>query len=64
MQFQAALLALIALASAAPSMSLNTKTGVLRARQVPDLCASGSPYCCETDVLGVADLDCVTRKCF
>ncbi|KAH7395885.1 Bhp2, hydrophobin class II [Cadophora sp. MPI-SDFR-AT-0126] len=28
-------------------------------RQLP-VCSSGSPLCCDVDVLGVADLDCIT----
>jgi len=35
--------------------------GALNSRQV-GLCSSGTPQCCDVDVLGVADLDCETRK--
>merc|ERR1712068_61814 len=31
----------------------------LAERQLP-VCSSGSPLCCDVDVLGVADLDCIT----
>lgn len=40
--------------------------GVAR-RQAPAFCPPGLlytvPQCCAVNVLGVADLDCVTRKC-
>ncbi|GAB7340884.1 hypothetical protein MBLNU457_7238t1 [Dothideomycetes sp. NU457] len=62
MQYSTIIFAFAALAAAAPgvkqTMSPNTKTGILRTRQTAELCGSGSAYCCETDVLGVADLDC------
>ncbi|KAF2001327.1 hypothetical protein P154DRAFT_168214 [Amniculicola lignicola CBS 123094] len=32
-------------------------TPILQGRQLP-LCTSGSPLCCATDVLNLADLDC------
>ncbi|KAE8443058.1 hypothetical protein EG329_002381 [Mollisiaceae sp. DMI_Dod_QoI] len=32
----------------------------LNQRQATLVCASGSPQCCDVDVLGVADLDCST----
>ncbi len=31
-------------------------------RQATDVCATGTPNCCDVDVLGIADLDCTTRK--
>lgn len=45
-----AILAFAAAAFAAP----------LEERQA-GLCSSGSPLCCATDILGVADLNCQTR---
>ncbi|KAL9527652.1 hypothetical protein SMMN14_08901 [Sphaerulina musiva] len=49
MQFFA-LLATAALAAAAPS--------VLETRGGEKVCASGAPYCCQLDVLGVAAVSC------
>jgi hypothetical protein len=31
-------------------------------RRQTDVCATGTPQCCDVDVLGIADLDCSTRK--
>jgi hypothetical protein len=31
-------------------------------RQATAVCASGTPNCCDVDVLGIADLDCAVRK--
>jgi hypothetical protein len=59
MQFSTLLVALtgatVAVASAIPS---------LEERQSALLCSglSGTPVCCATDVLGLADLDCAPRK--
>ncbi|KAF1353249.1 fungal hydrophobin-domain-containing protein [Delphinella strobiligena] len=58
MQFQIALLALATLAVATPA-PVEGNTDSLAPRHVVELCSSNySPMCCETDVLGVADLDC------
>lgn len=53
MQFFA-LLATAALAAAAPS--------VLETRGGEKVCASGAPYCCQLDVLGVAAVSCSDGK--
>lgn len=58
MQFiSVALVALVGLASAAPSAPVED-------RQVYIPCSGlyASAQCCATDVLGLADLDCGTRK--
>ncbi|KAL7800277.1 fungal hydrophobin domain-containing protein [Trichoderma ceciliae] len=66
MQFFAIATLLLATALAAPSMDSHGH-GVAR-RQSPDFCPPGllytQPQCCDVDVLGVADLDCVvpTKK--
>jgi hypothetical protein len=55
--FIAAVASLVAVVAASPTY--------LEERQVPPgLCAglTGTPQCCATDVLGVADLDCANRK--
>lgn len=52
MQFFALVAAFAAAAVAAPAS--------LEQRQVP-VCTGGSPLCCATDVLNLADLDCATR---
>ena len=31
-------------------------------RQADVVCGSGTPNCCDVDVLGIADLDCTVRK--
>lgn len=65
MQFTIATLFLAAAAAAAPSVDSNGN-GVAR-RQAAPFCPPGLlysvPQCCDVDVLGVADLDCVVRKC-
>ena len=48
---------IIALAASAMAMPAH-----LVDRQVLGLCSSGTPVCCDVDVLGVADLNCETRK--
>lgn len=56
MQFTVALVALFAgLAAAVP-------TGEKRQTYIPCSGLYGTSQCCATDVLGVADLDCGTRK--
>ncbi|KAF1979821.1 hypothetical protein BU23DRAFT_496739 [Bimuria novae-zelandiae CBS 107.79] len=55
MQFFTVIAALAAAAMAAPAS--------LEQRQVP-ICTSGSPLCCATDVLHLADLDCATPATF
>ncbi|KAM0464504.1 hypothetical protein ACHAPV_002330 [Trichoderma viride] len=61
MQFTIATLFLAAAAAAAPSVDSNGN-GVAR-RQAAPFCPPGLlysvPQCCDVDVLGVADLDCV-----
>jgi hypothetical protein len=58
MQFIAvALVALAGLASAAPGAPIED-----RQTYVPCSGLYGSAQCCATDVLGVANLDCGTRK--
>ncbi|KUJ20303.1 Bhp2, hydrophobin class II [Mollisia scopiformis] len=46
---------LFALAFATPARHMT-----LADRQATLVCASGTPQCCDVDVLGVADLDCET----
>jgi hypothetical protein len=46
---------LIASSVATPAMSVER-------RQASLVCATGTPNCCDVDVLGVADLDCAVRK--
>lgn len=36
----------------------------LEDKRQANLCASGSPVCCATDVLNLANLDCATRESF
>ncbi|KAG9661630.1 hypothetical protein KCU98_g9945, partial [Aureobasidium melanogenum] len=49
-------IATIAAAAATPNMK---RTGALEMRSATDLCGPlDTPMCCETDVLGVADLSC------
>jgi len=60
MQYSTIILAFAAMAAAAPGMT--GKSGILRRQTTAELCGSGSAYCCETDVLGVADLDCTNRE--
>ncbi|KAL5378649.1 hypothetical protein PMIN02_011160 [Paraphaeosphaeria minitans] len=52
MQFFTVIAFAFAAAAAAPA---------LESRQIP-VCTGGSPLCCATDVLNLADLDCATRK--
>lgn len=54
----AAIAGLFALASAVPAYFGD---GLVE-RQATLVCASGTPQCCDVDVLGVADLDCANRK--
>lgn len=65
MQFFAAATLLLATAFAAPSVDSNGN-GVARRQAAPNFCPPGllysSPQCCDVDILGVADLDCVVRK--
>lgn len=65
MQFFTITTLFLATAFAAPSVDSNGN-GVAR-RQAPAFCPPGllytNPQCCAVDVLGVADLDCVARKC-
>lgn len=64
MQFLA-IATLIAAAFAAPSVDSNGN-GVARRQAPPPFCPPGLlysvPQCCDVDVLGLADLDCVARK--
>ena len=53
MQYFTIIAAFAAAALAAPA--------ALEQRQLP-VCTGGSPLCCATDVLNLADLDCATRK--
>ena len=59
MQFTslAALASLLAVSFATPA---HFSDGLVE-RQATLVCASGTPQCCDVDVLGVADLDCSTR---
>ncbi|CZR60837.1 related to trihydrophobin precursor [Phialocephala subalpina] len=58
MQFTslAALASLLAVSFATPA---HFSDGLVE-RQATLVCASGTPQCCDVDVLGVADLDCST----
>ncbi|KAK1242935.1 hypothetical protein MKX08_005747 [Trichoderma sp. CBMAI-0020] len=63
MQFFTIATLFLATAFAAPSVDSNGN-GVARRTAVPPFCPPGLlytvPQCCDVDVLGVADLDCVT----
>ncbi|KAM0471292.1 hypothetical protein ACHAPX_009474 [Trichoderma viride] len=62
MQFFAVATLFLATAFAAPSVDSNGN-GVARRQAASDFCPPGllytNPQCCDIDVLGVADLDCV-----
>lgn len=61
MQIQTIVLALTALAAATPAPN-QRRTANLIGRS-SDLCGPlDTPMCCETDVLGVADLNCASSK--
>jgi hypothetical protein len=64
MQFLTIATLFFATAFAAPSMD-NHGHGVAR-RQGFEFCPPGllyqNPQCCDIDILGIADLDCVVRK--
>jgi len=42
--------------------SVATPATRLRRQAASAVCASGTPNCCDVDVLGIADLDCAVRK--
>ena len=48
------LLTSVALAAAFPTLETR--------QTAADICSSGTPYCCQLDVLGIADVTCVDRK--
>jgi hypothetical protein len=60
MQFSIiAITALISAAVALPTVEQRAE----QKRQIANLCASGTPLCCDVDILGVANLNCEARMC-